>query len=93
MKYLIGALAGLALGMSLPSIAQDSWLMKPLGEWTINAPTYLELCADAGSDGVMRCARINFGGDTVTYSGELPVVESARIFFDYVGFLKQECKK
>jgi len=31
-----------------------------------------------------REATIDFGGDAVTYSGELPVDESAKIFFDAV---------
>jgi biopolymer transport protein ExbD len=39
-------------------------------------------------------AIIDFGGDKVTYSGDLPVDESAKIFFEYV-FKKyiNECKR
>jgi hypothetical protein len=35
-----------------------------------------------GPDG--REATIDFGGDAVVYSGDLPVDESAKIFFDAV---------
>jgi len=40
-------------------------------------------------------AVIDFSGDKVTYSGELPVDEAAKVFFDAVmGFVKEarECK-
>lgn len=40
-------------------------------------------------------AVIDFSGDKVTYSGDLPIDESARIFFDFVmGFVieARECK-
>jgi hypothetical protein len=37
---------------------------------------------------------IDFRGDAVTYSGYLPVDESARLFFDIVfGYLKQEANQ
>ena len=38
-------------------------------------------------------AIIDFSGDKVTYSGDLPVDEAAKVFFDAVmGFVKEECK-
>jgi hypothetical protein len=39
----------------------------------------------AGPDG--RKAVIDFGGPRVTYSGDLPVASSARVFFEAVGEL------
>jgi len=39
-------------------------------------------------------AIINFSGDKVTYSGDLPVDEAAKVFFDVVlGYIqKEECR-
>lgn len=43
------------------------------------APRQMAIENDAGKKAV-----IDFSGDAVTYSGDLPVAESARLFFDAV---------
>jgi len=42
-------------------------------------PSRITLCSPDG-----REATIDFGGDAVVYSGDLPVDESAKVFFDAV---------
>ena len=37
-----------------------------------------------------KSATIDFSGDQVTFSGELPVDEAAKIFFEHVGALCRE---
>ena len=44
-----------------------------------NPPSTVTLHSPDGREAV-----IDFGGDTVVYSGDLPVDESAKIFFDAV---------
>jgi hypothetical protein len=47
-----------------------------------SAPTSFIFCAPDGREGV-----ISFSGDEITYSGDLPVAESAKLFFEAYGNL------
>ncbi len=48
---------------------------------TYDAAHALEIC------NLDKCATIDFRGDSIVYSGELEVSESAKVFFEYFGEL------
>ena len=47
---------------------------------TFPAPTSITICGNDSS----TCAVIDFSGDSIKYSGEMPVEESAKVFFQHV---------
>jgi len=58
------------------------FVMKDMPDCVFKAldpPRMITLCSPDGKQ-----ATIDFGGDAVVYSGDLPVDESAKIFFDAV---------
>ncbi len=59
---------------------------------TITTKPVLSFTITTGNDG--RAAKIDFSGPEVQYSGDLPVNESAKIFFDAVGgYVRAPCSK
>ena len=53
--------------------------------WSIQPATQLIFEGDDGREAV-----IDFGGDEITYSGDLPVSESAKLFFEAFNNLCRE---
>lgn len=79
----------LLIGATMTANAQESNSSKSWSEHgfiatnpalflTIKPPTVFQLSANG------RTAYIDFGGDAVKYSGDLPIDESAKVFFEAV---------
>jgi len=60
----------------------DELLFNP-DEFTIGNVSAARTFTMSGADG--RQATVDFSGAEVTYSGDLPVSDAAKIFFDAVG--------
>lgn len=85
--------ASLILGLSVFAIAEETLLIAETSPYAIlSVPYPPSNIVITSPDG--RAATIDFGGKEIIYSGDLPVAESARLFFDaFVGLFNKRCEQ